>query len=81
MISKAQKFLEELEPMAMAPEPDPNFLRLRANHRSGVRCLDCGRMLSKVHALPAIRTCPSEGCGSRYQITRHPDKGLGVRKL
>ncbi len=54
---------------------------LRANHKFGLRCHDCGRMLSHVQSLPAVRTCPNDDCGAKYHLSRSNKNGVGVRKL
>ena len=77
MSNRIQKLLEQLD------KDDSNSsdeIRLRANHRSGIRCLECGRMLLHVHSLPAVRTCPNAECGSTFHLSRK-DRGLGVRRV
>ncbi len=76
MKSRAQKLLESFNDYTHSDD----VIRLHANHRSGVRCLDCGRMLNRVHTLPSVRTCPNGDCGSRFQIERN-NRGLGIKKL
>ena len=73
MSTRAQQLLEALDADSMT-------LHLRANHHHGVRCLECGRMLGRVHKLPSIRTCPNGECGTKYHISRS-QRGLGVRRL
>lgn len=72
-MTRASRLLEQLA-------PDETH-HLHANHRSGIRCFDCGRLLSHVHALPAVRTCPNAECKSRYHISRSFHHGVGVRKV
>lgn len=74
--TRAQKH----ESVVIGRENDSEPTSLRANHRSGVRCLQCGRMLSKIHSLPSIRTCPNAECSTRYQVIRL-NRGLGIRAL
>ena len=45
---------------------------LRANVRHGLRCLECGRKLSRIDSLPTSRRCPNGDCKTKYNITRGP---------
>jgi hypothetical protein len=75
-MSKAQEFLESFNDFTKSDD----VIRLRSNHRAGLRCLDCGRMLAKIHSFPAIRSCPNGECGTKYHFTRS-GHNIGVRKL
>ena len=77
--TKATKH-ESADDTLQEEETVPDTRSLRANHHRGVRCLNCGRLLSRIHTLPSIRTCPNGECGTRYQIIRM-NRGLGVRQL
>lgn len=51
---------------------------MRANHRYGTRCPQCGRMVAKIIKVPSVRTCP--GCRNRFEIARE-GRGLKFSKL
>lgn len=76
-MSKAQTFLESFNDFTTSDDE----IRLRANHKAGIRCLSCGRMLNKVHSLPAVRTCPNGDCGAKYQFSKGQRGSVGVRKV
>jgi len=60
-------------------ETNDDEVALRVNHRFGMRCLDCGRMLSKVTHIPATRTCPNDACGTTHKISKS-GRSLLVKK-
>jgi DNA-directed RNA polymerase subunit RPC12/RpoP len=76
-MSKVQRLLEHLD---TTKEVVPEEIHLRANHRSGLRCLSCGRKLLHIHSLPAVRTCPNDECGSKFQLSKK-ERGVAIRKL
>jgi hypothetical protein len=79
--SKAQQFLEHLRYLSEGLVGDSDHLHLRADHRKGVRCLNCGRLLPHVHTLPAVRTCPNEECRTKYHLTRSERRGIGISEI
>lgn len=55
-----------------------DYIVMRANHKYGTRCPQCGRMVARILKVPSVRTCP--GCRNRYEITRS-GHGLAFSKM
>jgi uncharacterized protein with PIN domain len=65
-MSKAQQLLETMNDFTKSDDE----IVMRSNFRHGTRCPHCGRMLSRITQLPAVRTCPSRDCGNKYEISK-----------
>jgi uncharacterized OB-fold protein len=75
-MNKSQCLLETMNDFTKSDDE----IVLRANHRYGTRCIQCGRLFSHIDKLPATRTCPNKECGLRYEISRS-NRGLLFRRI
>jgi len=71
-MNKTKLFIESFNNFSKSDDE----IVMRMNYKHSTRCPHCGRCLSRIHKLPATRTCPNSDCGSRYEISK---SGRGLK--